>query len=360
MSKKKLGLIINPIAGMGGRVGLKGTDGADILRRAVELGARPEAPKRAMAALEVLSSIKHEIDLLTYPGDMGENQARAVGFSTVVLDARADDAGNGNRVWEPGYTTPQDTERAAREMLQAGVDLILFAGGDGTARNIYNAVGDKVPVLGIPAGVKIHSSVFATSPKDAGQLAARFLTGEVQVIKDAEVMDLDEHAFREGRVTARLYGYVRVPYEEQLVQNLKSGSTESELAALDGIADRIIEDMEPDVAYIIGPGTTTRPIMEKLGLEATLLGVDVVLNKQLLVADANEEQLLRILHGEDGVKGAKIIVTIIGGQGYVFGRGNQQLSPEVIRKVGKDNIRIVATRAKAQRSEQASPACRHR
>lgn len=181
-----------------------------------------------MAALEVLSSIKHEIDLLTYPGDMGENQARAVGFSTVVLDARADDAGNGNRVWEPGYTTPQDTERAAREMLQAGVDLILFAGGDGTARNIYNAVGDKVPVLGIPAGVKIHSSVFATSPKDAGQLAARFLTGEVQVIKDAEVMDLDEHAFREGRVTARLYGYVRVPYEEQLVQNLKSGSTESE------------------------------------------------------------------------------------------------------------------------------------
>ncbi|HAF66590.1 MAG TPA: ATP-NAD kinase, partial [Clostridiales bacterium UBA9857] len=217
---------------------------------------------------------------------------------------------------------------------------------DGTARNIYNAVGDKVPVLGIPAGVKIHSSVFATSPKDAGQLAARFLTGEVQVIKDAEVMDLDEHAFREGRVTARLYGYVRVPYEEQLVQNLKSGSTESELAALDGIADRIIEDMEPDVAYIIGPGTTTRPIMEKLGLEATLLGVDVVLNKQLLVADANEEQLLRILHGEDGVKGAKIIVTIIGGQGYVFGRGNQQLSPEVIRKVGKDNIRIVATRAK--------------
>lgn len=214
VSKKKLGLIINPIAGMGGRVGLKGTDGADILRRAVELGARPEAPKRAMAALEVLSSIKHEIDLLTYPGDMGENQARAVGFSTVVLDARADDAGNGNRVWEPGYTTPQDTERAAREMLQAGVDLILFAGGDGTARNIYNAVGDKVPVLGIPAGVKIHSSVFATSPKDAGQLAARFLTGEVQVIKDAEVMDLDEHAFREGRVTARLYGYVRVPYEE--------------------------------------------------------------------------------------------------------------------------------------------------
>lgn len=346
VSKKKLGLIINPIAGMGGRVGLKGTDGADILRRAVELGARPEAPKRAMAALEVLSSIKHEIDLLTYPGDMGENQARAVGFSTVVLDARADDAGNGNRVWEPGYTTPQDTERAAREMLQAGVDLILFAGGDGTARNIYNAVGDKVPVLGIPAGVKIHSSVFATSPKDAGQLAARFLTGEVQVIKDAEVMDLDEHAFREGRVTARLYGYVRVPYEEQLVQNLKSGSTESELAALDGIADRIIEDMEPDVAYIIGPGTTTRPIMEKLGLEATLLGVDVVLNKQLLVADANEEQLLRILHGEDGVKGAKIIVTIIGGQGYVFGRGNQQLSLEVIRKVGKDNIRIVATRAK--------------
>jgi predicted polyphosphate/ATP-dependent NAD kinase len=344
VSRKRLGLIINPIAGMGGRVGLKGTDGAHILKLALQLGARPEAPKRAMAALEVLFSIKDEIELLTYPGDMGENQANAMGFSPVVLGTKAGPhSGESSRVWELGRTTSEDTEQAALDMLRAEVDLILFAGGDGTARNIFNAVGDKVPVLGVPAGVKIHSSVYATSPRDAGHLVARYLKGQVTLVKDAEVMDLDEDAFREGRVTAKLYGYLRVPYEEHLVQNLKSGSTESELAALDGIADRIIEEMEPGMAYIIGPGTTTRPIMEKLGLAATLLGVDVVLNKRLLIADANEGQLLQLL--DDG-KFAQIIVTVIGGQGYVFGRGNQQLSPEVIRKVGKDNIRIIATRGK--------------
>ena len=355
MARKKLGLIVNPIAGMGGRVGLKGTDGAHILRRALELGARPEAPQRAMAALKELSSIKGGFELLTYPGDMGENQARTAGFEPVVLYPKARPAGStgredGRRDWHLGRTTPEDTEQAAVDMLEAGVNLILFAGGDGTARNIYNAVGYKLPVLGVPAGVKIHSSVYATSPRDAGLLAAKFITGEVTELRDAEVMDLDEDAFREGRVTAMLYGYLRVPYEEQLVQCLKSGSTESEPAALDGIAERIVEEMEPDVAYIIGPGTTTRPIMEKLGLEATLLGVDVVLDKELLIADANEQQLLRLLDGKlvDRLRGALIVVTVIGGQGYVFGRGNQQLSPEVIRKVGKDNIRIVATRDKLQ------------
>lgn len=430
LSRKKLGLIINPIAGMGGRVGLKGTDGARILKRAIELGARPEAPGRAMVALNVLAPIKDEFELLTYPDDMGENQARAAGIAPVLLGTQAepsllqsdsveqtpefsgaapnscragglrtachvrvrqekDERGDSNAAggmsreyagyeldpaanaksvtWPAHRTTARDTENAARDMLRAGVDLILFTGGDGTARNIYDAVGDKVPVLGVPAGVKIHSPVYATNPRSAGQLAAKFLKGEVAAVREAEVMDLDEDAFREGRVTARLYGYLRVPYEERLVQNLKSGSPESEAAALDGIAGRIIEEMEPGVAYIIGPGTTTRPIMEKLGLSATLLGIDVVLNGKLLVADASEKQLLQILDGvlatqcnkadrtetdttptmpSKGAKGAQIMVTIIGGQGYVFGRGNQQLSPEVIRKVGKNNIRIVATRDK--------------
>lgn len=359
LSTKNLGLIINPIAGMGGRVGLKGTDGAHILKRAIELGARPEAPKRALIALEALAPMKHEFKLLTYPLDMGEDKARAVGIEPVVLGTKPVKAA---KQIEPAYhTTFQDTENAAKDMLQAGAHLILFAGGDGTARNIYNAVGDKVPVLGIPAGVKIHSPVYATNPRSAGQLAAKFLNGEVTAVREAEVMDIDEDAFRKGRVSPKLYGYLRVPYEERLVQNLKSGSPESEAASVDGIADRIIEEMEPDVVYIIGPGTTTRPIMEKLGLSATLLGVDVVLNGKLLIADASEKDLLQILDGisetEPGPRGAgagreteakraQIIVTIIGGQGYVFGRGNQQLSPEVIRKVGTDNITIVATRQK--------------
>ncbi len=425
VTRKKVGLIVNPIAGMGGKVGLKGTDGAGILKRAIELGARPESPKRTMDALEVLVPIKDHVEFLTYPLDMGENQARAIGFDPVVMgdltdkdevgDSDVGDIGRQDEETVPN-TTFQDTENAARDMLRAGVDLILFAGGDGTARNIYNAIGDKIPVLGIPAGVKIHSPVYATNPRSAGRLAAKFIKGEVTGVREAEVMDIDEDAFREGRVTPRLYGYLRVPYEERLMQNMKSGSVESEAAALDGIADRIIEEMEPDVVYIIGPGTTTRLIMEKMGLKATLLGVDAVSNGRLLVADASEKDLLHLLNqkreigvkaedtpgefsgtgsgetgeiatgtpvgnvegrggeiypgvpptstltgGESGRTGqtmgvtdllltgagrAQIIVTIIGGQGYVFGRGNQQISPEIIRKVGTDNIRIIATRGK--------------
>ena len=422
VARKRLGLIVNPIAGMGGKVGLKGTDGMGVLRRAIELGARPEAPKRTMAALEVLVPLRDDFEILTYPLDMGENQAKALGFETVVINQIAGsgkiaderglvnngEAGNegeaanesevaGSQI-DVSSTTFQDTEDAARDMLEAGADLILFAGGDGTARNIYNAVGDKVPVLGISAGVKIHSPVYATNPRSAGQLAAKFLKGEITAVREAEVMDIDEDAFREGRVTPRLYGYLRVPHEERLMQNLKSGSVESEAAALDGIADRIVEEMEPDVLYIIGPGTTTRPVMEKLGLKATLLGVDVVLDGKLVVADAGEQDLLQLLNLVEGAgvadglertagapvdacsrageteansidtcrvaggtgggcgesadeslaraRRAQIIVTVIGGQGYVFGRGNQQLSPEVIRKVGTDNIRIIATRDK--------------
>ncbi len=375
MAKKRLGLIVNPIAGMGGKVGLKGTDGIGVLKRAVELGARPEAPKRTMVALEVLAPLKDDFEILTYPLDMGENQAKALGFDTVVLGGPANrgEIFNEDAVLDQrgvADTTFQDTENAAKDMLEAGVDLILFAGGDGTARNIYNAVGDDVPVLGIPAGVKIHSPVYATNPRNAGQLAAKFVKGEITALRESEVLDIDEDAFRQGRVMPRLYGYLRVPHEERLMQNLKSGSVESEAAAVDGIADRIIEEMEPDVLYIIGPGTTTRAIMRKLGLETTLLGVDVVFDGKLVVADAGEQDLLRLLNRIEatgvadglerpstvptsapgvamaGAKCAQIIITIIGGQGYVFGRGNQQLSSEVIRKVGTDNIRIVATRNK--------------
>ncbi len=354
MPKKKLGLIINPIAGMGGKVGLKGTDGANILRRALELGARPEAPLRAVDALKELSKFKNEIIILTYPGDMGERQARIAGFEPVVLEGASISPGVRNAtctmqtsglVWREQFTTARDTQKAAIDMLEAGVDLILFVGGDGTARDVFDAIGTKVPVLGIPAGVKIHSPVYAISPRNAGELAAKFVKGDVTVVKETEVMDLDEDAFRQGRVTAKLYGFLSVPYEEELMQNLKSGTTESEAAALDGIGDRIVEEMEPGVTYIIGPGTTTRTIMEKLGIENTLLGVDVVRDGKLVAADANENKLLEIL-ADDRTGRAKIIVTVIGGQGYVFGRGNQQLSPDVIRKVGKINIIIVATRNK--------------
>jgi predicted polyphosphate/ATP-dependent NAD kinase len=331
--KKKLGLIVNPIAGLGGRVGLKGSDGEDIQRKARELGAEPESPERAIETLEMLVPIKDEIEIYTYPMDMGEAECRAAGFEPVVI----------GRIGTGG-TTARDTMEAARAMMEHQVDLIMIAGGDGTARNLLDAAGDSnIPMIGIPAGVKIHSAVYATNSKNAGMAARLYLQGKIQKTRDAEVMDIDEDAFRQNRLTAKLYGYLKVPCEQNLMQCLKSGRPEGDEAALDSIADHVAACMEEeDAVYIIGPGTTTRAVMDKLKLQNTLLGVDVVYKNKLLANDVTEMQLLELIRDRK----AKIVVTIIGGQGYIFGRGNQQISPKVLKAVGKDNIMVIAPQSK--------------
>jgi predicted polyphosphate/ATP-dependent NAD kinase len=329
---KKIGLIVNPIAGMGGKVGLKGTDGPDLVKRARALGARPEAADKAAIALQVISGIKDQIELITCPGDMGEDVARQCGFNPLLVGEISE------------TTTGSDTEEITQAMVDMEVELIMFAGGDGTARNIYNVIGESEnpPVIGIPAGVKIHSAVYATTPRNAGELARIFLQDGGLPIRRAEVMDIDEEAFREGRLSANLYGYLPVPCAGGLVQSLKIGGVPTEEVVLDAIAEHIVEKMENDVIYIIGPGSTISSIMKKLGLDNTLLGVDLVQNGKLLGKDVNEQQILEKITG----KKARIIVTVIGGQGYIFGRGNQQISAEVIRQVGKDKIIVAAVRDK--------------
>lgn len=326
----KLGFLINPIAGMGGRVGLKGTDGAEILQMARELGSIPESPKKSKLALEELLPLKDKFKLYTGPGDMGELIARELGFNPTIVGQRHEE------------TSAKDTEAIASQMADLELDLIIFAGGDGTARNIFNAVASRVPVIGIPAGVKIHSGVYANYPKAAGEIAYNFIESQERKTMDAEVMDIDEESFRKGEVLAKLYGYLRIPQEEELVQTTKSGGLGSEEDALEGIANYIIDHMEEDIFYIIGSGTSIRPIMEKLDLENTLLGVDIIKNKKLVASDVSERTILDTIKDDR----AKIIVTVIGGQGYIFGRGNQQISSEVINKVGKQNIIIVAPKNK--------------
>jgi predicted polyphosphate/ATP-dependent NAD kinase len=316
---------------MGGRVGLKGTDGAEVLDKARQLGASPESPRRAVEALRVIHKIKDEIEIYTYPQEMGENEAKECSFSPATVGSI-----------KSGETTPEDTQRAAKAMKNMRVDLLLFAGGDGTARDIYNAVGREITVLGIPAGVKIHSAVYAVTPRQAGDAAVLFLTSTEPEVTEAEVMDIDEVSFREGIVAAKLYGYLRIPEERRFVQSVKSGGIQAEKQIIQDIATDFISSMEKDFLYIFGPGTTTRDILAHLGLEKTLLGVDVVLNRQLIAKDVNEQQLRSLIEGRK----AKIVVTVIGGQGYIFGRGNQQISPEIIKKLGKDNIIVVATKQK--------------
>jgi predicted polyphosphate/ATP-dependent NAD kinase len=272
------------------------------------------------------------IELVTYPYEMGEEEAKKCGFNPTVIGSIQKEA-----------TTSADTTKAAEEMLELKVDLILFAGGDGTARDIYEAIDGKVAVLGIPSGVKIHSAVYAVNPERGGDLVVRYLQDGLP-LQEAEVMDVDEEAFRQGRVSARLYGYLRVPFERGSTQSAKSGSahTEDEEYQKKVIAACLLEEMKDDCFYIIGPGSTTQAIGEQLGFEKTLLGVDVMNQGRLVAKDVNESQLLRLVEGRK----AKIVITPIGGQGYIFGRGNQQISPEVIRRVGKDNIMILATKNK--------------
>jgi predicted polyphosphate/ATP-dependent NAD kinase len=328
---RKVGLLVNPIAGMGGKVGLKGSDGWEIIKKAQELGAQPEAPLKALQALQGLLPVKDSIRIITYPKEMGENIVRQCGFSYVTVGLLTGD-----------FTTAQDTKNAARKMSEAGVELLIFAGGDGTARNVYDIVRDALPVIGIPAGVKIHSAVFATNPRNAGELALLYLENKAVSLRLSEVMDIDEEAFRQGRLSAKLYGYMNIPFERHLVQNLKAGRAPDEDETIKAIADYLIDNMEKDVAYIIGPGTSTAVLLERLQLPSTLLGVDVVVNKEIAKKDVAESDLLVLVRERK----AKIVVTVIGGQGYILGRGNQQISADVIRKVGEKNVIVIATKDK--------------
>jgi predicted polyphosphate/ATP-dependent NAD kinase len=331
-SPRKIGLIVNPIAGMGGRVALKGTDGASILAQARALGAEPLAQARAARALDKLATAGCTMDLVACAGAMGAEAALAAGLAPRVL---AQDIGP--------VTTAEDTRAAAGEMRRLKLDIILFAGGDGTARDILAAVGESVPILGIPCGVKMHSAVFAVSPEAAGQLAALFAADDAGKIawRESEVMDVDEESIRAGRLSARLFGYARVPLDHNLIQGAKSASLSDE-AALRGATVEIAEAMEPGTLYFLGPGSTSKLIHRHLGLEGTLLGVDAVKDGRLVGRDLTASDMAALV----GDAPAKIVVSVVGGQGYIFGRGNQQFDPPLIRRIGRDNIIVVATQSK--------------
>lgn len=328
---KKIGLLVNPIAGIGGKVGLKGSDGEDTLQKALELGAVPEAGNKVKRALEKIVEDADKFKFYTLPGSMGGDLVEEMGFDYEILGE------------EKENTKPEDTIEGAKLLANQGIDLLVFAGGDGTARNVMDAVGEEQMVLGIPAGVKIHSAVFGINPSAAGHLIHDYLVDAPHQAKISEVMDIDEDLFRENRVDAKLYGYMNVLTAGNMVQTLKSGGPMEEEDAFEGIADQLLEDYEKDTLYIFGTGSTVFKAMEFMDLEGTLLGVDLVYNRKVIQKDVTEQEILEAL---EKYEKAKIVVTIIGGQGYVFGRGNQQLSAKVLEKVGKKNIIIVATKQK--------------
>jgi len=278
-----------------------------------------------------LLPLRERLEFVTFPGAMGADLLTEMGFAHRVVGELGE-----------GPSSAADTRQAVELLQDAGVALILFAGGDGTARDICAAAREGQPVLGIPAGVKIQSGVYAISPRAAGELTARLVEGGLVRLSSGEVRDIDESALREGRVTARWYGELTVPQEGGYVQQVKQGGVESEELVLIDLADWLQDSWESDVRYVFGPGSTLHGLAQNLGLQTTLLGVDVIENGQLLASDVTEAQLFELIDGHP----TRLLVTAIGGQGHIIGRGNQQISPRVLRAIGLENLRVVATKRK--------------
>ena len=327
----KLGLIINPLAGIGGSVALKGSDGADIVKEAFLRGAVKKSGQRCEVALTELLAYQSSITIVTASGEMGENTAKALGFTAeIVYTPRSN------------HTRPEDTHYLATKLKTENVDLILFVGGDGTARDVCSVIGDTCPVLGVPAGCKIHSGVYAITPKAAGETIALMLGGHFVDIKTHDVRDIDEEAFRNNIVKAKLYGEMRVPQAGQFLQAVKQGGIEVEELVIADIAADVVTNMLDNVVYFIGSGKTTLAIMDELHLENTLLGVDALLNHRLIKQDLTAADIASLVNEYS----CKIVVSVIGGQGHIFGRGNQQFTANIIESVGRDNIIIISTKAK--------------
>jgi predicted polyphosphate/ATP-dependent NAD kinase len=333
----KLGFVVNPYAGIGGMLALKGSDGCDIRAKALQAGAEKRSLSRAETFLRFLLPARQNLEFYTYGGEMGSYSLGTAGFPHRVLGCA-----------EAAESSSADTIRAVSSMKEAEVDCIVFVGGDGTARDVCSALGDAIPVVGVPSGVKMHSAVYAKTPADAAylilQLSSCFSRHSSErpspSFRLGEVMDIDESQFRQGRLSAELYGYMKIPVTRH-IQGKKSAGFEGE-AALWGAARSVVREIDADTFYIVGPGTSTRYIFDLLNLEKTLLGVDVLLGKRLVKKDAAYADLRALLEDRGGLK-YRIVVTTIGGQGCLFGRGNQQIGPGILWEACKEDIIVVAS-----------------
>lgn len=337
-----IGFLINPIAGMGGRVGLKGTD--DVVKEAIRRGARPIAQHRAGETLRQLrrmtksSPSAPRIQWLTCTGLMGADALELAGFENIRI------------VYEASKNTSRaDTAGAVRRLLDAGAELILFCGGDGTARDICTITGKGTPLLGIPSGVKMYSGVFGINPAKTAEILIAHLAGRL-TLGEVDILDLDEQRYREGEWAVRLYYTARTPYEPSYTQSAKALiDGHSDLEAKAEIAEHLCEMIAAhvDVLFLLGPGSTVKSVGDRLGYDTTLLGIDALAAGKIVGSDLDEQQILALL---ERYSDCRLVLSPIGAQGFVLGRGNSQLSPQVISTIGRDNLLVIATPAKLART----------
>ena len=307
----RIGFLVNPYAGMGGKIGLKGTDN---ISEALKNGGEPIAPQKAIDFCYNISA-----DIVTCSANMGANYCDG----KIVYEAKK----------KSSYI---DTQRACNIFMKKRVDIIIFVGGDGTARDIFRIVGTSLPILGIPAGVKMYSGVFALYPKAGRKIIKAFMDEKAEIV-DREIMDVDETSYQKNKFKIRLYGSAYCPTLKNYLQASKQ-LFGGENDAKNDIAEFMSLICKNGV-FVLGPGGTTRKIGDMLGIEKTLLGVDVIENGKLMAKDANEKEILAAIKN----KKARIVVSPLGGQGFIFGRGNQQISDKVIKQIGTENIIIVST-----------------
>ncbi len=329
----RIGFLINPCAGIGGAMAMKGSDGLntnDLLAQ----GGQCLSQARAKIALQCLQK-PTDIEWITAPAMMGEDLLNTCGFHYQIVGQLPQEK-----------TTAEDTERLATQLVAEGIDLLLFVGGDGTARNIFNALKQtdtlQQLVMGIPAGVKMHSGVYTVSPQAATRVLDILLAQEAVSIAMQEVRDIDEDALRAGKLNSRYYGELKTPNDNRYVQQVKNSGRQDEQEMQAEIAASVVDNMEEDGLYLVGCGTTVQAVMDELDLPNTLLGIDVLLGRELIGSDLTARALEQLLAQYPHHR-AVLLLTAIGGQGHIIGRGNQQLSPTVLSRVGKDNVQVLIT-----------------
>ncbi len=328
MRPLKFGFLVNPVAGVGGAVALKGSDGADVQQQALARGGKPRGLDRSRRAL-LAAERAADVRWLTWADAMGAEALSAVGLPCEVVGAAE------------GEPTAADTQEAALALKAAGVDLLVFAGGDGTARDLLQVLDQSLPVLGIPAGVKMHSGVFATTPERAGALIDALVEGGLVSLVARQVRDLDESAISEGAIRPRYFGELMVPEPGGYLQHTKERGVESEPLAVNEIAAEVVERLSEEVLpVVLGPGSTLNAIKQALGFEGSLLGFDVWQDGAIVARDVDSAWL------DTKVPKARLILSFSRGQGFLIGRGNQQLGPGFLRRIGRQSLWVVGTRTK--------------
>lgn len=321
----RVGLIVNPVAGVGGPAALRGSDG--VAEEAMRRGVVPQAAHRAADALRALQPLVGSLTLLTGSGALGAEAAAAARLPYTVV----------HRSGSP--TSRADTAALARALASMKPDLLLFAGGDGTACDVAECLGESLPVLGIPAGVKMYSGVFATTPQAAGALALQFLRSAARRTRQSEVMDVDESRVGQDGIEPHLFGYMTSPEDARFLQGKKLRSSPDESVQMQAIAEGVLESMDAESLYLVGPGSTTWALKQRMPGKASVLGVDAYRAGQLVAQDATASDLERLTAAQP----AHALVTCIGGQGHIFGRGNQQFSARVLTDLGREHVTVLAT-----------------